>query len=90
MTSGSSFWQIILLSAAIVLILFEVIRGWRLGLMRQLTRAVAIVAAYAISCAATFVFAIIWFHGAWRSMPDPEDHLPHSQLWSKLVPFAQS
>jgi Colicin V production protein len=45
--SGSPLWQTVFLSFACVLILFEVVRGWRLGLMRQLIRAVAIAAAYA-------------------------------------------
>jgi hypothetical protein len=44
--SGSPLWQTIFLSFACVLILFEVVRGWRLGVMRQVMRAVAIVAAY--------------------------------------------
>ena len=44
--SGSPLWQTIFLSFACVLILFEVARGWRLGVMRQVMRAVAIVAAY--------------------------------------------
>lgn len=43
---GSPFWQTVFLSFACVLILFEVVRGWRLGLMRQLMRICAIVAAY--------------------------------------------
>lgn len=46
MTSGSPFWQTMFLSFACVLILFEVVRGWRLGLMRQAMRILAIVAAY--------------------------------------------
>ena len=45
--AGSAVWQTVFLSFAVVLILFEVIRGWRLGLMRQLMRVVAVVAAYA-------------------------------------------
>jgi uncharacterized membrane protein required for colicin V production len=45
--SGSPLWQTVFLSFAAVLILFEVMRGWRLGLMRQIVRAVAIIAAYA-------------------------------------------
>ena len=44
--SGSSLWQAVFLSFACVLILFEVVRGWRLGVMRQIMRALAIVAAY--------------------------------------------
>lgn len=45
--AGSPIWQLIFISFAVVLILFEVIRGWRLGLMRQIMRVIAIVAAYA-------------------------------------------
>ena len=44
--SGSPLWQTIFLSFACVLILFEVVRGWRLGVMRQLMRVFAVVAAY--------------------------------------------
>jgi uncharacterized membrane protein required for colicin V production len=46
MSSGSPLWQTIFLSFALILVLFEMVRGWRLGLMRQLVRASAIVAAY--------------------------------------------
>jgi hypothetical protein len=46
-TSGSQVWQIIFLSFAVVLILFEIIRGWRLGILRQLMRVVAVIAGYA-------------------------------------------
>jgi hypothetical protein len=45
--AGSPLWQTVFLSFAIVLILFEVIRGWRLGIMRQLMRVAAVVAGYA-------------------------------------------
>jgi len=45
--AGSSTWQTVFLSFAVVLILFEMIRGWRLGLMRQLVRVAAVAAAYA-------------------------------------------
>ena len=44
--AGSVSWQIVFVSFAVILILFELIRGWRLGLMRQLARIVAVVAAY--------------------------------------------
>jgi uncharacterized membrane protein required for colicin V production len=47
MTAGSSLWQMIFVSFALVLILFEVVRGWRLGVVRQLVRLFALVAAYA-------------------------------------------
>lgn len=45
--AGSAVWQTVFLSFAVVLILFEIIRGWRLGIMRQLMRVAAVVAAYA-------------------------------------------
>lgn len=40
-------WQTVFVSFAVVLILFEVLRGWRLGLPRQLVRIAAVIAAYA-------------------------------------------
>jgi uncharacterized membrane protein required for colicin V production len=46
-SAGSPIWQAVFLSFAVVLILFEIVRGWRLGLMRQVMRVIAIVAAYA-------------------------------------------
>jgi Colicin V production protein len=45
--AGSTLWQIVFLSFAAVLLLLEVIRGYRLGLPRQLMRGAAIIAAYA-------------------------------------------
>ena len=47
MTTGSPLWQTIFISFALVLILFEVVRGWRLGVVRQGVRLFALVAAYA-------------------------------------------
>src|SRR5256885_8231207 len=47
MTSGSTLWQTIFVSFAIVLLLFEIVRGYRLGLPRQLMRGAAIICAYA-------------------------------------------
>jgi Colicin V production protein len=46
-TGGSLVWQVVFLSLAVVLVLFEAVRGWRLGLLRQLIRLGALVAAYA-------------------------------------------
>ena len=46
MAAGSSLWQTIFISFALVLIAFEVVRGWRLGIVRQLVRLLAIVSAY--------------------------------------------
>jgi hypothetical protein len=45
--AGSPLWQAIFFSFAIVLILFEVARGWRLGLPRQLVRVAGLAVAYA-------------------------------------------
>ena len=45
--AGSALWQTVFLSFAALLILFEMIRGWRLGLMRQLMRVAAVVVGYA-------------------------------------------
>jgi hypothetical protein len=45
--AGSPVWQTVFISFAIVLILFEIIRGWRLGIMRQFARVAAVVAGYA-------------------------------------------
>ncbi len=47
MTAGSSLWQTIFVTCALVLIAFEIVRGWRLGLVRQLVRLAAVLAAYA-------------------------------------------
>jgi membrane protein required for colicin V production len=45
--NGSTLWQTVFVSFAVVLVLFEIIRGWRLGFMRQLVRIVAVIVAYA-------------------------------------------
>ena len=46
-TAGSPVWQTVFLSFAAVLLLLEFLRGWRLGILRQLMRGAAIIAAYA-------------------------------------------
>lgn len=46
-TAGSSLWQTVFISFAVVLLLLEIIRGYRLGLPRQLMRGAAVIAAYA-------------------------------------------
>ncbi|MBA3960480.1 MAG: CvpA family protein [Chthoniobacterales bacterium] len=48
MVAGSSLWQTIFVSFALVLVAFEIVRGWRLGLVRQLVRVCAVLAAYAV------------------------------------------
>jgi hypothetical protein len=45
--AGSTLWQTVFVSFAVVLLLFEIIRGYRLGLPRQLMRGAAVIAAYA-------------------------------------------
>ena len=49
MTTGSSLWQMIFVSFALILILFEVVRGWRRGAVRQVVRLFALGAAYAVA-----------------------------------------
>src|SRR5215469_5181800 len=44
--AGSPLWQIVFVSFAVLLILFEVLRGWRRGLARQVARLGALIAAY--------------------------------------------
>jgi uncharacterized membrane protein required for colicin V production len=43
---GSPLWQLAFISFALVLILFEVLRGWRRGIARQIARLGALIAAY--------------------------------------------
>ena len=45
--AGSPLWQAVFISFGVILVLFEVVRGWRLGLMRQLVRVAALAMAYA-------------------------------------------
>jgi hypothetical protein len=43
---GSPLWQVVFISFGVILVLFEIVRGWRLGLIRQITRLIALGAAY--------------------------------------------
>jgi uncharacterized membrane protein required for colicin V production len=43
---GSHLWQLAFISFAVVLVLFEVLRGWNRGIARQLARLAALIAAY--------------------------------------------
>lgn len=45
--AGSPVWQTVFISFAVILILLEIIRGWRLGILRQLVRVAAVMLAYA-------------------------------------------
>jgi len=47
--AGSPVWQTVFVSFAAVLMLFQIVRGWRLGLPRQLVRIAALVAAYSVA-----------------------------------------
>ena len=67
--AGSPLWQVVFISFGVILILFEVLRGWRLGLMRQIMRLIAIGAAYGAA-----FFGGVWLVPAVRpffKMPDP-------------------
>jgi Colicin V production protein len=44
--AGSPLWQVVFMSFAVILVLFEVLRGWRRGIARQLARLGALIAAY--------------------------------------------
>src|SRR3954464_9840427 len=44
--SGSHIWQVVFISFAVVLVLFEILRGWNRGIARQLARLGALIAAY--------------------------------------------
>src|SRR3954452_10609931 len=45
-SAGSSLWQLAFISFGCVVILLEVLRGWRRGIARQLARLGALIAAY--------------------------------------------
>jgi membrane protein required for colicin V production len=47
MTAGSSLWQSVFLALALLLVAFEIVRGWRLGVVRQTVRLLALACAYA-------------------------------------------
>lgn len=49
LVSGSPLWQTVFISFAVLLLFFQVVRGWRLGLPRQLVRIAAIVGAYTVA-----------------------------------------
>jgi Colicin V production protein len=66
--SGSG-WQLVFVSLASVIILLEIIHGWRLGLVRQLVRVIAIVVAY--SCAFFAARATVPLMRSFFKLPDP-------------------
>src|SRR5712691_2305181 len=44
--AGSPVWQLVFVSFALILVLFEALRGWRSGGARQVARLGALIAAY--------------------------------------------
>jgi hypothetical protein len=67
--AGSTLWQVVFISFAVILILFEVVRGWRLGLMRQIMRLVALSAAYTAALLGGSLFVPVV--RSFFKMPDP-------------------
>ena len=62
-------WQFVFVSLAIVILLLEIIHGWRLVLVRQLVRIIAIIVAY--SCAFFAARATIPLMHSFFKLPDP-------------------
>jgi membrane protein required for colicin V production len=67
--AGSPLWQVVFISFGVILILFEVLRGWRLGLMRQIIRLIALGAAYAAAFLGGSLFVPV--ARSFCKMPDP-------------------
>jgi hypothetical protein len=67
--AGSPLWQVVFISFGAILILFETLRGWRLGLMRQVMRLIALGSA----CAAAFLGGALLVPAArlFLKLPDP-------------------
>ena len=68
-TVAAAGWQLVFVSLAIVILLLEIIHGWRLGLVRQLVRVIAIVVAY--SCAFFAARAMVPLMHSFFKLPDP-------------------
>src|SRR5438309_3808500 len=62
-------WQYVFISLAVVIILLEIIHGWRLGLVRQLVRVIAIIVAY--SCAFFGARSTVPIMRSFFKLPDP-------------------
>jgi Colicin V production protein len=67
--ASSSTWQLVFVSLAVVILLLEVIHGWRLGLIRQLVRVIAIIVAY--SCGFFAAGATVPLLRPHLKLPDP-------------------
>jgi len=68
-STGSSTWQLVFVSLAVVILLLEVIHGWRLGLIRQLVRVISIIVAY--SCGFFAARATVPLLRSHLKLPDP-------------------
>ena len=66
--AGSPLWQIVFVSFAAILVLFEILRGWRRGLPRQVARLGALIAAYFAGWFATKFFGPLL--GIFVRLPD--------------------
>ncbi len=49
LAAGSSLWQIVFFSISALIMLLQILRGWRLGLLRQLVRLGALASAYCMA-----------------------------------------
>jgi hypothetical protein len=67
--AGSTNWQLVFASLAVVILLLEIIHGWRLGLIRQLVRVIAILVAY--SCGFFAAGATVPLLRPHLKFPDP-------------------
>jgi hypothetical protein len=68
-TGSISKWQLVFVSLAVVILLLEIVHGWRLGLIRQLVRVIAIIVAY--SCGFFAANATIPIMRSYLKLPDP-------------------
>jgi len=68
-SANASTWQLVFISLAAVILLLEIIHGWRLGLIRQLVRVIAIIVAYA--CGFFAAKATVPTMRSYLRLPDP-------------------
>jgi O-antigen/teichoic acid export membrane protein len=68
-------------TAAFAVLSIGLLALWRLD-------AVAIVLAYALSCLFLVLVAVVWLLARWPRLPRDTTHVPHAEMWRKLVPFA--
>src|SRR5437660_11221191 len=76
-------WQYVFISLAVVIILLEIIHGWRIGLVRQLVRVIAIIVAY--SCAFFGARATVPIMRSFFKLPDPILALPGGAILAAIL-----